>query len=50
MKRALPILAVLAVLLAAIAIVNPFFIEPAGFLSFVRRAAPWSSSPPGSTW
>ncbi|WP_328710207.1 ABC transporter permease [Microbispora hainanensis] len=40
MKRALPILAVLAVLLAAIAIVNPFFIEPAGFLSFVRRAAP----------
>jgi ribose transport system permease protein len=39
-KRALPILAVLAVLLAAIAIVNPFFIEPAGFLSFVRRAAP----------
>ncbi|MEV4300328.1 ABC transporter permease [Microbispora rosea] len=40
MKRALPILAVLAVLLAAIAIVNPFFLEPAGFLSFVRRAAP----------
>nr|WP_240971617.1 ABC transporter permease [Microbispora sp. CL1-1] len=27
-------------MLAAIAIVNPFFIEPAGFLSFVRRAAP----------
>ncbi|MBD3148009.1 ABC transporter permease [Microbispora bryophytorum] len=40
MKRALPILAVLAVLLVAIAIVNPFFLEPAGFLSFVRRAAP----------
>ncbi|GAB3143424.1 ABC transporter permease [Microbispora hainanensis] len=40
MRRALPILVVLAVLLAAIAIVNPFFIEPAGFLSFVRRAAP----------
>ncbi|MFI7450044.1 ABC transporter permease [Nonomuraea sp. NPDC049714] len=40
MRRALPILAVLAVLLAAIAIANPFFLEPAGFLAFVRRAAP----------
>ncbi len=40
MRRALPILAVLAVLLAAIALANPFFLEPAGFLAFVRRAAP----------
>ncbi|GLW07142.1 ABC transporter permease [Microtetraspora sp. NBRC 13810] len=40
MRRTLPILAVLAVLLAAIAIANPFFLEPAGFLGFVRRAAP----------
>ncbi|MEU7892819.1 ABC transporter permease [Nonomuraea sp. NPDC049152] len=40
MKRALPIFAVLAVLLAAIALANPFFLEPAGFLAFVKRAAP----------
>ncbi|MCG5214836.1 ABC transporter permease [Streptosporangium sp. KLBMP 9127] len=40
MKRTLPILVVLAVLLAAIALVNPFFLEPAGFLAFVKRAAP----------
>jgi ribose transport system permease protein len=40
MKRTLPILVVLAVLLAAIAVVNPFFLEPAGFLAFVKRAAP----------
>jgi len=39
-RRALPILAALAVLLAAIAIADPFFLEPAGFLAFVRRAAP----------
>ncbi|MFB4271586.1 ABC transporter permease [Nonomuraea sp. GTA35] len=40
MKRALPILAVLVVLLAAIAFVNPYFLEPAGFLAFLKRAAP----------
>ncbi|MFF5207779.1 ABC transporter permease [Streptosporangium sp. NPDC000396] len=40
MRRALPIFGVLAVLLAAIAIMNPFFLEPAGFLAFVKRAAP----------
>lgn len=40
MKRALPIVAVLVVLLAAIAVVNPYFLEPAGFLAFVKRAAP----------
>ncbi|GAA3717289.1 ABC transporter permease [Nonomuraea antimicrobica] len=40
MRRALPILAVLLVLLAAIAVANPYFLEPGGFLAFVRRAAP----------
>ncbi|MEO3805975.1 ABC transporter permease [Nonomuraea sp. B1E8] len=40
MKRALPILAVLVVLLAAIAVANPSFLEPAGFLAFLKRAAP----------
>ncbi|MEO3796037.1 ABC transporter permease [Nonomuraea sp. B10E15] len=40
MKRALPILAVLVVLLAAIAVANPHFLEPAGFLAFLKRAAP----------
>ncbi|GAA2356331.1 ABC transporter permease [Nonomuraea africana] len=40
MKRALPIFAVLAALLVAIAVANPFFLEPAGFLAFVKRAAP----------
>ncbi|TDD10375.1 ABC transporter permease [Nonomuraea deserti] len=40
MKRALPILAVLVVLLAAIAVANPYFLEPAGFLAFLKRAAP----------
>jgi ribose transport system permease protein len=40
MKRALPIFGVLVVLLAAIAVVNPYFLEPAGFLAFVKRAAP----------
>ncbi|MEU4403577.1 ABC transporter permease [Streptosporangium sp. NPDC023963] len=35
-----PILAVLAVLLVLIALVNPFFLEPAGFLAFLKRAAP----------
>ncbi|WP_336213288.1 ABC transporter permease [Nonomuraea sp. LPB2021202275-12-8] len=40
MKRTLPILVVLAVLLVAIAAANPLFLEPAGFLAFVKRAAP----------
>ncbi|NJP98761.1 ABC transporter permease [Nonomuraea sp. FMUSA5-5] len=40
MRRALPILAVLVVLLAAIAVANPHFLEPAGFLAFMKRAAP----------
>ncbi|MER6829267.1 ABC transporter permease [Streptosporangium sp. NPDC000563] len=35
-----PILAVLAVLLVLIALVNPFFLESAGFLAFLKRAAP----------
>ncbi|MFB9673999.1 ABC transporter permease [Streptosporangium vulgare] len=35
-----PILAVLAVLLVLIALANPFFLEPAGFLAFIKRAAP----------
>ena len=35
-----PIFLVLAVLLVLIAAANPFFLEPAGFLSFVKRAAP----------
>ncbi|WP_440065440.1 ABC transporter permease [Streptosporangium sp. OZ121] len=35
-----PILAVLAVLLVLIAMANPFFLEPAGFLAFLKRAAP----------
>ncbi|MFI6294657.1 ABC transporter permease [Nonomuraea sp. NPDC050790] len=34
------IFVVLAVLLVAIAVANPFFLEPAGFLAFVKRAAP----------
>ncbi|MEU4066974.1 ABC transporter permease [Streptomyces wedmorensis] len=40
MRRNLPIFGVLAVLLVAIAIANPFFLEPEGFLAFVKRAAP----------
>ncbi|HLU70897.1 MAG TPA: ABC transporter permease [Nonomuraea sp.] len=40
MRRALPVLAVLAALLTAIALVNPHFLEPAGFLAFLKRAAP----------
>ncbi|MET9445303.1 ABC transporter permease [Streptomyces sp. NPDC006610] len=40
MRRNLPIFGVLAVLLVAIAIANPFFLEPDGFLAFVKRAAP----------
>jgi ribose transport system permease protein len=40
MKRNLPIFGVLAVLLVAITIANPFFLEPDGFLAFVKRAAP----------
>ncbi|MEU4833839.1 ABC transporter permease [Streptosporangium sp. NPDC023615] len=40
MRRALPILAVLAGLLVAIAAVNPLFLEPPTFLAFVKRAAP----------
>ncbi|WP_371779632.1 ABC transporter permease [Streptosporangium subroseum] len=35
-----PIFLVLAVLLVLIAAANPFFLEPAGFLAFVKRAAP----------
>ncbi|WP_433254611.1 ABC transporter permease [Streptosporangium sp. CA-135522] len=35
-----PIFFVLAALLVLIAVVNPFFLEPAGFLAFVKRAAP----------
>jgi ribose transport system permease protein len=35
-----PIFLVLAVLLVLIAVANPFFLEPAGFLAFVKRAAP----------
>ncbi|MDX6740595.1 ABC transporter permease [Actinocorallia sp. A-T 12471] len=38
--RTLPIFVVLAVLLVAIAFSSPHFLEPQGFLSFVRRAAP----------
>lgn len=40
MKRAIPILAVLAVLLVLIALANPSFLQPAEFLAFVQRAAP----------
>ncbi|MGY0231459.1 ABC transporter permease [Longispora urticae] len=40
MRRTLPIFCVLAVLLVAIGVANPHFLEPAGFLSFVKRAAP----------
>ncbi|WP_327046468.1 ABC transporter permease [Microbispora sp. NBC_01189] len=40
MRRALPIFVVLAGLLVAIAVVNPYFLEPAAFLAFVKRAAP----------
>ncbi|MGW8361339.1 ABC transporter permease [Streptomyces wedmorensis] len=40
MRHNLPIFGVLAVLLVAIAIANPFFLEPEGFLAFVKRAAP----------
>lgn len=40
MRRNLPIFGVLAVLLVAIAITNPYFLEPEGFLAFVKRAAP----------
>ncbi|MFG2840914.1 ABC transporter permease [Streptomyces zaomyceticus] len=40
MRRNLPIFSVLALLLVAIAIANPFFLEPEGFLAFVKRAAP----------
>ncbi|MFE4634963.1 ABC transporter permease [Streptomyces sp. NPDC056773] len=40
MRRNLPIFGVLAVLLVAIAVANPFFLEPEGFLAFVKRAAP----------
>ncbi|MGV9772105.1 ABC transporter permease [Streptosporangium sp. NPDC003464] len=35
-----PIFLVLAVLLVLIAVANPFFLEPAGFLAFLKRAAP----------
>ncbi|WP_214109150.1 ABC transporter permease [Acrocarpospora catenulata] len=40
MRRALPIFVVLAGLLVAIAIANPYFLEPPAFLAFVKRAAP----------
>ncbi|MEV7971020.1 ABC transporter permease [Sphaerisporangium sp. NPDC088356] len=40
MRRALPIFIVLAGLLVAIAVVNPYFMEPSAFLAFVKRAAP----------
>ncbi|MFC4536446.1 ABC transporter permease [Sphaerisporangium dianthi] len=40
MRRALPIFIVLAGLLVAIAVVNPYFLEPPAFLAFVKRAAP----------
>ncbi|MFF7994290.1 ABC transporter permease [Kitasatospora xanthocidica] len=40
MRRNLPILGVLAVLLVAIAAANPSFFEPQSFLAFVKRAAP----------
>ncbi|MEO3862631.1 ABC transporter permease [Acrocarpospora sp. B8E8] len=40
MRRALPIFVVLAGLLVAIAVVNPYFLEPPAFLAFVKRAAP----------
>ncbi|MFD1537622.1 ABC transporter permease [Nonomuraea guangzhouensis] len=40
MKQALPILVVLTVLMIAIAVTNPYFLEPAGFLAFLKRAAP----------
>ncbi|MET8144400.1 ABC transporter permease [Sphaerisporangium sp. NPDC005288] len=40
MRRALPIFVVLAGLLVAIAVINPYFLEPPAFLAFVKRAAP----------
>ncbi|MEV4569804.1 ABC transporter permease [Nonomuraea sp. NPDC049419] len=40
MRRALPILTVLAALLVAIAVANPLLLEPAGFLALLKRAAP----------
>ncbi|GAA3138122.1 ABC transporter permease [Nonomuraea roseoviolacea] len=40
MRRALPILVVLAGLLAVIAVAQPNFLAPAALLAFVKRAAP----------
>ncbi|MBN6058581.1 ABC transporter permease, partial [Nonomuraea sp. RK-328] len=40
MRRALPILVVLAGLLAAIAVAHPYFLEPPALLALVKRAAP----------
>ncbi|WP_314613081.1 ABC transporter permease [Streptomyces stackebrandtii] len=40
MRRTLPIFGVLAVLLVAIAVANPYFLELPGLLAFVKRAAP----------
>ncbi|GAA4568649.1 ABC transporter permease [Planotetraspora kaengkrachanensis] len=40
MKRSLPIFVVLAALLVAIAVANPYFLDPPAFLAFVKRAAP----------
>ncbi|MDX6742433.1 ABC transporter permease [Actinocorallia sp. A-T 12471] len=39
-SRTLPIFLVLGVLLVLIAQANPYFLEPPGFLAFVKRAAP----------
>ncbi len=40
LRTAGPSVAVLVVLLVAIALANPYFLEPPGFLAFVKRAAP----------
>lgn len=40
LRTAGPIVVVLAGLLVAIAMANPYFLEPPGFLAFVKRAAP----------
>jgi ribose transport system permease protein len=40
LRTAGPIVLVLVALLVAIAVANPYFLEPAGFLAFVKRAAP----------
>ncbi len=40
LRTAGPIVVVLVVLLVAIAVANPYFLEPPGFLAFAKRAAP----------